>query len=50
MQEAESFFRIDDYVLGNARSERVARIKNMYSGDQELGDIVNILATKVRKI
>jgi len=50
VQEAESFFRMDDYVLGNARSERIARIKNIYSDDPELGEIVSILAKKVRKI
>ena len=49
VQEAESFFRIDDYVLGNAREQRLSRIVNTFGEDPELGHAVRLLAKKVRK-
>jgi hypothetical protein len=50
VQEAEAFFRVDDYVTGIARKEKLTRIINTFGDDPELGQAVKILAEKVRKI
>jgi hypothetical protein len=44
LQEAASFFRIDEYVTGKARERKIARIKNAFHEDPELGPAVAILA------
>lgn len=49
-QEAEDFFRIDDYVTGEARKEKLARLINTFGEDPELGQAINLLIKKVRKI
>jgi len=49
VQEAESFFRVDDYVLGKARERKLLRIMNTFGDDPELGHAVKTLAKKVRK-
>lgn len=46
-QEAESFFRIDDYIMGDARRKKLARIVNTFADDPELGWVVKLLASKV---
>jgi hypothetical protein len=43
-QEAASFFRIDEYVTGNARGRKIARIVNAFCEDPELGLAVRALA------
>ena len=48
-EEAESFFRVDDYVLGEAREQKVLRIQNTFGDDPELGAAVRELATLVRR-
>ncbi len=48
-QDAESFFGIDDYVLGKAREQKLSRIVNTFSDDYEIGKVVKLLAVKVRK-
>jgi len=48
-QEAEDFFRIDDYVTGNARKEKLARIVNTFRKDPELRKAIRLLINKVRK-
>lgn len=48
-QEIESFFRIDEYVIGEARERKIARIINNFGDDEILGDIVTALASKVKK-
>ena len=47
-QEAESFFRLDVYVTGNAREDKIVRALNAFGGDPELGPAVKTLAPKVR--
>jgi hypothetical protein len=47
--EAESFFRIDDYVIGNARRARLKRATALFRGDAELGDAVTDIAKLVRE-
>jgi hypothetical protein len=49
VQEAENFFRLDEYVLGNAREKKIVRYLDAFSNDQQLGSIVINLAIKVRK-
>ncbi len=46
-QEAEAVFRVDDYVRGKAREERLARMLNAFGDDPELGVTLRILAAKV---
>jgi len=50
VQEAEAFFRVNDYVTGIARKERLARVQNAFGKDSMLGKIVNDLINIVRKI
>ena len=47
-QEAETFFRVDDYVVGKARERKMVRILNTFGDDSVLGKVVKILADKVR--
>lgn len=49
-KEAEDFFRVDDYVTGVARKEKLTRIINTYGDDPELSNAIKILSGKVRKI
>lgn len=48
LQEAEAFFRIDDYVAGTARERKIERALNMFSSDADLGELVRSLAARVR--
>lgn len=50
VQEAEAFFRLDDYVTGSARSRKLTRILNAFGADRDLGRVVKDLAERVRKI
>jgi|SRR5208282_788480 len=49
-KEAEDFFRVDDYVTGVARKEKLTRIINTYGDDPELSKAIKILSGRVRKI
>jgi len=46
-REAEAFFRVDDYVVGEARQRKITRILNVFGEDPELGQAVRQLAEKV---
>lgn len=48
-QEAEAFFRIDDYIVGEARKRKLNRVIGTFRNDPDLGDIVVTLAKKVRE-
>lgn len=48
MPEAEEFFRIDSYVSGNSREQKVTRALSAFGNDKELGNAVKLLAQKVR--
>jgi len=48
-QEAEGFFRLDDYVMGVARQRKLNRILNIFGDDPELGQAVQDLAAMVRE-
>ena len=47
-QEAEAFFRIDEYVTGQVRERKIIRILNTFGSDPELGQAVKELANKIR--
>lgn len=47
-REAESFFRLDVYVTGSAREDKIVRAVNAFGSDPELGPAVKTLAPKVR--
>jgi hypothetical protein len=47
-REAETFFRLDPYITGNKREERILRILNAFGDDSELGAVVYRLADQVR--
>jgi hypothetical protein len=48
-RDAESFFRIDSYVLGDARRRRVAAIANAHGDDPELAPVIEQLANIVKE-
>jgi hypothetical protein len=48
LQEAEAFFRLDDYVTGEAREQKIIRVLNAFGDDPELGQAAQDLARKVR--
>lgn len=47
--EAESFFRVDAYVTGAARMEKILRTKNRFGDDAELGPLIKLLESKLSK-
>jgi hypothetical protein len=49
-REVESFFRVDDYVVGLARERKVTRLKAMFDRDPQLGAIVKDLAELLRRL
>jgi hypothetical protein len=49
MQEAESFFRVDAYVTGDARMEKILRATNRFGEDPELGPLIKLLETNLAK-
>ena len=49
LQETESFFRVDAYVTGDARAEKVLRTKNRFGDDADLGPLIRFLESKLSK-
>ena len=47
--EAERFFRVDDYVVGDARRGKIERAKNAFSDDKELSSAIQAIAGLVRE-
>jgi hypothetical protein len=47
-QQAEAFFRLNDYIIGKARKRKIVRIVNAFGDDPELGNALPLLATKVQ--
>jgi hypothetical protein len=47
-QEAEAFFRIDDYITGEVRKQKLIRTLNIFGEDPELGEAARELAKLVR--
>jgi len=48
-REAEAFFRIDDYVIGDARQQKILRVKNVFGKDVDLGKAITQLASKIEE-
>ena len=48
-QEAESFFRVDAYVTGVDRAQKIRRAKNLSGNDEELGPLIKLLEIKISK-
>jgi len=48
-QEAESFFRLDDYVTGKAREEKITKILTAFADDPDLKTAIQILAERIRE-
>jgi hypothetical protein len=48
LDEAEGFFRLNAYVVGEARDRKITRLVNMFGDDKELGQAVRRLSEKVR--
>jgi hypothetical protein len=46
--EGEAFFRVNDYVVGQAREKKIIRILNAFGDDAELGVLVQMLVSRVR--
>ena len=46
--EAERFFRIDDYVIGKARTARIDRARDAFRIDPELGPAIDDIGKLVR--
>lgn len=47
--DIEYFFRLDDYVRGDARNKKVRRITNLFSDDADLASAVEFLETLVQE-
>lgn len=48
-QEAEAFFRLDSYVTGKTREQKLLRAKNVFGDDRDLGEVIRTLENKVRR-
>ena len=48
--EAERLFRIDDYIIGEARKARIKRAVETFRADPELGPAINDIASLVRTL
>lgn len=46
-REVLKFFRIDEYVIGPSRLERVDRLRRSFENDKKLREVIEILAEKV---
>ena len=47
--EAERFFRVDDYVVGDARRAKIERAKNALANDPDLSAAIQAIAKLVRE-
>jgi hypothetical protein len=46
-EEAEGFFRLNSYVVGEARKRKISRIRNTFGCDAALGRTVTLLAERL---
>jgi hypothetical protein len=47
--EAERFFRVDDYVVGDARKGKIERAKSAFANEPDLKDAIRAIAKLVRE-
>lgn len=45
--ELEEFFRVDDYIIGDARERKLTRIINIFDEDPELSSIIKVLYERI---
>lgn len=48
VREAEKFFRIDDYIVGEGRQRKIRQAENVFQGDPKMGAAVSKIATIAR--
>ncbi len=48
-QEAHAFFRLDSYITGHARDQKLLRARNVFGDDPDLGEAIRTLETKIRR-
>jgi len=48
LADAEKFFRLDDYVMGEARERKVRQAENAFNDDPDLGPVLVIAGALVR--
>jgi hypothetical protein len=48
IREAEEFFRIDAYVSGSSREQKITRALSAFGNDDELSGVIKLLAQKVK--
>lgn len=46
--EAERFFRIDDYIVGELRHSRIKRARDIFAADRMMSEAIEEIAKKVR--
>ncbi len=49
LKEAEAFFRLDDYIIGASRENKIIRIIKHFGNDPDLQHTIRLLERKVRK-
>jgi hypothetical protein len=49
LQEAEAFFRLDDYVTGKTREDKIIRMLTAFDDDPDLIHAIKILSERARK-
>lgn len=47
-RQAESFFRLDDYVMGSLRERKIVRLLSAFSDDPKLADVVRASAAALQ--
>jgi hypothetical protein len=47
--DAEKLFRLDDYVIGEARERKVRQAENAFHDDPDLGPVITIASALVRR-
>lgn len=49
IEEAEVFFRLDDYIKGSSRRQKVTRIQNLFADDPAIGPLAKQLAEQLKE-
>jgi hypothetical protein len=47
--EVEAFFRLNEYVTGDVREKKIARLLNVFGDDPELGNAVKALSKQLKQ-
>jgi len=49
LREAEAFFRLNDYIVGQEREKKIVRFLSVFGEDAQLGKVVKVLSIIVNK-